>query len=132
MNKSLEDDLPLSKIKESANGFTDKNIDLDKKQDDLTSSFIQTKFPSCAESKDNSPVKTFGNNSIVTIASSPLSNKQKAENEGLKNPPVKIESPLPSGLSDDLLVFVKQLNSFASTYNKGKFFTPEVNQVLLK
>ncbi|XP_047125748.1 ubinuclein-1 isoform X1 [Hydra vulgaris] len=131
LNKSLEDDLPLSKIKESVNGSSDKKIvpENDKKQDVIITSTVQT---SSITFQHKSLVNTLVNNSLITTAITNMSNKQKTENESLKNSPVKVESPLPSGLNENLLFFIKQLCSFASIHNKGSFFTPEVNQTLLK
>ena len=47
-------------------------------------------------------------------------------------PNLKVETPLPENLAKELLEDVTRLKQTATDKTKGKFFTPEVNKILVR
>lgn len=47
-------------------------------------------------------------------------------------PNLKVETPLPENLAKELLEDVARLKQTATDKTKGKFFTPEVNKILVR
>ena len=129
LNKSNDDDIPLSKI-------------------------VKDSAPSKAQKKQNVLITSTNNNNTITDANiknapnltgtaktegSPFPKieagpDKKAELSGTDSPKpnLKVETPLPENLAKELLEDVARLKQTAADKTKGKFFTPEVNKVLVR
>lgn len=113
----IEDDVPLSKIISSQQSVTTPKSEPETQQKAVTQSSV---------SAFNMPNSTPGTTTSIIIKTTP------ASTEGGKPAVVKVESPLPPGLAEDIMKDIVQLKVFAESCVKGKFFTPEVNSVLLE
>lgn len=136
LNKSNDDDIPLSKI-------------------------VKDSAPSKAQKKQNILheskavlITSTNNNNIITdtnIRNAPnltgtaktegapstkieVGQDKKPEVSGTDSPKpnLKVETPLPENLAKELLEDVARLKQTATDKTKGKFFTPEVNKILVR
>ena len=157
MNKSFEDDMPLAKIAKSKSD----DVKLSNSQDDdlpLAKIIVGPQIKKLKSDIENPQAMSKSANSLQilkTIVSSqsvdslPLSasviskqvssllpdvNKSVTSPELVVKTVMKVEYPLPEGLSGYLLKDISLLKSFTppESGTKGKYFTAEVNKVLLR
>lgn len=137
LNKSYEDDVPLSKIRKSSNDETIKTEKCSPVDDNVPLAKIITTFASSnanailAGKPATSSTATGNVTPVLTPSTVCSTGTLNTPVESMKTTPVKVESPLPEGLSDDLLNDINQLKQFSEVSVKGKFFNAEVNKVLL-
>ena len=122
-NKSFEDDLPLSALacKSTTNSKTSSiksNGDSKEINDDIPLAKIVVN------------TKPITGNSATSESEATTDQDKKTKIESLAPP--KLPTPLPPSLSEEGKKLVDQLKACAESCIKGKFFTPEVNKILLE
>eukprot|EP00111_Clytia_hemisphaerica_P000279 TCONS_00000713-protein len=110
-NKSFEDDLPLAKLaSKSSSSSSSKDED---------------------ENNDNVPLSKILDKQKSSTSESGEGNSKPVPNKDVPQPP-KVPPPLPTNLSEEDRKLIEELKKLAEACIKGKFFTPEINQVLLR
>lgn len=141
LDKSFEDDVPLSAIanKDSKKSSLEEDLPLSKilSTPQIVESKSETSMTNIKPVSTHTTVLT--SNTLLLTTSVAVTNAVTAATkansttmEGVKPTVTKVESPLPPGLGDDILGDINKLKVFAESCVKGKFFIPEVNSVLLE
>ena len=147
---SQEDDVPLAKIATNPlmSPVKDKCALNGSKPTPGVANTVPNSKPSAKPDK-NPPIDTLSKDSVDrpplnsidastnslnnSITGQPRATVAINERDNADSPkPVKVEVPLPPGVNEDILKDINELKLAAQNHVKGKFFTPQHNQILLQ